>query len=231
MLQRLVVSRLAILTMRPSLSDRWGTCCHGHKIMRRQSSANRPAFSLVEAMIAIAIMAIVGGAIMVGLASSASTTTFALESAIAEGIARQVVDEVVGNRYAAVGSGPYQVTLGPSAWEEAGSGRERFDDTDDFHDFTAQPVEDLWGSELGQGDDAGGLRHSNFQLPSGYFSTWRQQIEVYYVDNTDQSIRLSSGNTSDFRAVEVAIYADNADGTSRELTRTRRVYAYVPTLQ
>ena len=188
-------------------------------------------FSLIEALISIGIMAVVGGAIMLAMGSSADTTNYATDSMIAEGIARQVIDEVMGTRYAAVGAGPYQTSLVASAWERAGNGRERYDDTDDYKNFVAQPVEGVHGYELGRGDDNGGLRPENFRLPVGYFSGWRQEIDVYYVDADDQSVRLAGNNTSDFRAVEVVLFRDNPDGTRRETARVRRVYAYVPTLQ
>lgn len=197
--------------------------------MLRPPAYHRAGFSLVEALVSITIMSIVGGAIMLAMGSAADTTNFAVESTIAAGIARQVVDEVVGTRYAAAGAGPYQTTLIASGWERDGNGRERFDDTDDYHNFAAQPVEGIYGYELGRGDDDGGLRPVNFGLPAGFFSAWRQEIEVYYVDADDHSVRLSGSNTSDFRAVEVVIWRDNPDATRRELARVRRVYAYVPT--
>ena len=176
-------------------------------------------------------MAIAGSAIVLGLSSSIRTTELALESAIATGIANQLVDEVIGQRYAAVGAGPYQTGLGPSSWEADGNGRERFNDTDDYNGVVAEPIENIWGIELGQGDDQGNLRHANFRLPTGYFSSWREEIEVYYVDATNPSIRLSSGNTSDFRAVEVRIYRRQIDATAVEIANVRRVYAYVPAPQ
>ena len=113
--------------------------------------------------------------------------------------------------------------------ERRGIARERFDDTDDFNNYTGQPAEDTWGVELGRGDDAGGLRHPNFQVRQGYFDAWRHEIEVYYVDEGDPSVRLPAGETSSLRAAEVHIYYENPDGSRRELANLRRVYAYVPT--
>ncbi len=191
----------------------------------------RAAFSLMEALMAISLMALAGGAIMLALASSAQTTQVTLETSIARGIAAQLLDEVLGQRYAAVGAGPYTYPLGPGAWELSGEGRERYDDTGDYHTFTAQPVTNILGQELGQGSDGGFSRHPNFRLPSGYFSAWREEIEVYYVDAEDHSLRLDPGATSDYRAVEVRILRDHPDGTPQDLARLRRVYAHVPAPQ
>ena len=82
------------------------------------------------------------------------TTSESLEQTIASGMARQIVDEVLGARYKEAGTSPYQYPLTANSWELQGTGRERFDDTDDFNGFRAQPAEDLWGLELGQGDVA-----------------------------------------------------------------------------
>lgn len=200
-------------------------------VMVRPRTLHKSAFTLIEALIAISIMAIAGGAIMLALTSATQTTRMSTESAIATGIAERLVDEVVGQRYAAQGAGPYQTTLVANSWELAGQGRERYDDTDDYNGFIAQPVEGVGGLELGQGDENGNLRPANFRAPTGYFSSWREEIEVYYVDATNHSVRLPSGSTSDFRCVEVRIVRDNPDGSDTELANLRRVYAYVPAPQ
>ena len=74
---------------------------------------------------------------------------------------------------------------GPSAYELAGTGRERYNDADDYHQFLAIPAEGLYGEALGTGNDQGSLRHANFRVPDGYFENWRQRVEVYFVDPDD----------------------------------------------
>ncbi len=199
--------------------------------MTRPLAGRRSAFSLMEALLAISILAVAGGAIMLALTSSVQTTQVSVETSIAMGIAEQLIDEVMGQRYAAVGAGPYEYPLGASLWELNGEGRARYDDSDDYNGFVAQPVENIQGQELGQGESGGFLRHPNFRLPLGYFAAWREEIEVYYVDATDHSLRLDPGVASDYRAVEVRILRDNPDGTRRDLANLRRVYAYVPAPQ
>ncbi len=165
---------------------------------------------------------------MLGMTAAVQTTGESREAAIATGIAEQLIDEVMGKRYAAVGAGPYQTGLGPNNWEKSGAGRERFDDTDDYNGFAATPIEGIWGQQLGQGDDQGGLRHPAFRLPSEYFANWGQKINVYYVSENDNSVRLTGNNTSDLRAVEVKIFRINNDGSQTVLAKLKRVYAYVP---
>jgi type II secretory pathway pseudopilin PulG len=198
---------------------------------RTATSRRRPrppaGFTLVEALISIAMAAIAGSVLMLGVTASIQTSSEAFERAIADGMARQLIDEIVGQRYAAVGAGGRQTTLSPSSWERAGAGRERYDDIDDYNGLRIQPPEDLYGVALGVDDGEGGERHPNFQAPAGYFDDWRQEIDVYYVDESDLTTRLPGGSTTDFRMVEVRIVKDQPDGTTRELARLNRVVAYV----
>lgn len=156
------------------------------------------------------------------------STDLAMEEMIAQGMARQIMDEVVGNRYKSAGADPYQYPFTANSWEQNGNGRERFDDIDDFNGFSTDDAEDRWGRPLGQGDGAGGLRHASLRVDDGQFDGWRQTIKVYYVDQSDLSSELSDGQTSDFRAVEVVIERQQANGRWHELARLRRVVAYVP---
>jgi prepilin-type N-terminal cleavage/methylation domain-containing protein len=193
-----------------------------------RAGAARRGFTLVEAMVAITITALAGAVLLLAIETTVINTTEAVEQTIAAGMARQLVDEVLGARYVAVGSDPQEYPTGPSAWEQAGEGRERFNDTDDFHNFAAQPPEDVWGVALGDDDGEGDVRHTNFRVPSSRFADWRQRIEVYYVDENDFTVRLPAGVTSNYRAVEAAIFRQERDGALRELARLRRVFAYVP---
>jgi hypothetical protein len=179
-------------------------------------------------MVAITITALAGAVMLLAIETTVINTTEAVDQAIAAGMARQLVDEVLGARYCAVGEDPQQYPLGASAWEQAGDGRERFNDTDDYRGFSAQPPEDVWGLPLGDDDGAGDLRHPSFRAPAGRFEAWRQQIDVYYVDGNNLTQRLPAGVTSNYRAVEAIVYRQERDGALRELSRVRRIFAYVP---
>jgi len=183
----------------------------------------------VEAITALAITSMAGAVVLLAIEGTLSRSDDALDEAIAKGIAKQTIDEVLGMRYVAPGSSPYQYPLVANSWEQNGSGRERFNDIDDFNGYTVDGIEDLYGNAFGEGDGEGGFRHPNFRVDSGYFSNWRHEISVYYIDPTDLTLALPAGQTSDFRAVEVVVSKQLADGTWQELARVRRVHAYVPT--
>jgi len=185
-------------------------------------------FTLVEATVALAITTVAGAALLLGINSSIQTTNEALDQTIAAGMAQQLLDEIVGGRYAAVGVDGYQTSFGPSSWEKCGAGRERYDDIDDYHGLSLQPPEDCYGIELGTEDGEGDQRHPNFQAPPGFFDRWKQEVEVYYVGEADLGTRLAPGQVSDYRAIEVRVLREDPERGWQELARRRRVVAYVP---
>lgn len=195
----------------------------------RCPQSNR-GFTLVEAMVALTIVAIAGSALLLGVDSSLNLAQGSLEQTIAAGMAQQLMDEIVGARYMAAGASPYQVPFCPSASELATGTRELFDDIDDYDGWVTRPPEDMFGIDLGADNGQGGLRHESFRAPSGYFDLWEQQVRVTYVNAANLSQSLSAGQTSDYRAVEVRIVYNDPQRGPRELAKLRRVVAYVPSL-
>lgn len=184
---------------------------------------------MIEAMVGMTILALAGTVLLLGIETSLRTATDAEDETVALGIANQIVDEVLGHRYmTSLSNNPYEYPMGASGWEKAGNGRERYNDSDDFNGFTAQPAEDIWGVEMGRGDGEGGLRHEDFQLPAGRFSRWKQNVKVYYVDETNPSIKLTGSQTSNFRCLEVTISREESGGQWRRLSIAKRIYTYVP---
>jgi len=201
-----------------------------------RKTVHAPAgFTLVEAMVAMTIIAIAGAAVLVGVESGLQTTNDCLEQTVAAGLARQLLDEVVGGRYSeysdAGSDTAHDSVPGPTAWEAAAGTRERFDDIGDFNAFRSQAPVDTWGVPLGQDDTQGRRRHPSFYAPSGLFGTWRQEIDVYYVSEADLATRLPAGQVSDYRAVEVRIVLVDPAGGNRTLVSLRQVVAYVPPLR
>lgn len=176
----------------------------------------------------MSVLAVSGSAMLLGVSSSLQNAQEATERTIATGLAEQMVDEVLGARYASPGVSPYQWPLGPNATELAGAGRSRFDDSDDFHGFAAKAPQEPGGATLGTGDGGTGQRAATFRVPSDYFDGWKQEFEVYYVDEDDPRQRLSGSNTSHLRAVEARVLREVTPGVWRTLVTVRRVFAYVP---
>jgi hypothetical protein len=193
----------------------------------RAKSSRRGGFSIVEAIVALSITALAGAVLLLAVESTVQSTTDSVQRTIADGLAQQLLDEALTKCFVVPGGDPLSNSLGPNAFELAGSGRERYNDADDFHNFTAMPAEAIYGLPVGTGDDTGGLRHASFRVPTGYFDNWRQRVEVYFVDPSDHRLPLTSG-TSYFRAIEVHIEIQDGDGFYRNLATRKRIVAYVP---
>jgi type II secretory pathway pseudopilin PulG len=191
--------------------------------------ASRRAFTLIEAMVSIALAAMAGTALLLGSTSSLQSTDESLKRTIASGLAQQLMDEVAGNPYCEAGQA-YAVPIACTSYESQGTGRERYDDIGDYNGVRTQPPKDLWGVALGKDDGLGGQRYVNFQALSGFLENLRQEIDVTYVSETNPTAALPAGQTSDYRAVEVRIMYVDPRGGSRQLAKLRRVVAYVPTL-
>jgi hypothetical protein len=200
---------------------------------RDPSVSNRAAFTLIEATVAITFTALAGGALVLGTLASLETTHASQEQAIASALAQQLMDEALGRVYLPDSGDPYPTTIGPGGAElVSGNKGARFklNDIGDYNGYRCQPPVDAWGIPLGQGDGAGGSRNPNFQAPANTLANWQQQVDVYYVSESDLTTALRPGQTSDYRAVEVRIMYINPNGPARQLAQLRRIVVYVPPL-
>ncbi|MBN2217960.1 MAG: prepilin-type N-terminal cleavage/methylation domain-containing protein [Pirellulales bacterium] len=200
--------------------------CSGHHVAPRR----RTGFSLTEALVSLTITAVAGAAIVFSVNSNLQLTDHTQRRVIAQGMARQLMDEVLGTRYMALDSTPYQTVFTPSSWELETGTRERFDDIDDYHGTLSEPPVDEYGILLGTGNGEGGQRNPAFWAPIGYLSRWQQQITVSYASSLDLNQSLSGNQTSDFRAVEVRIVYNDSERGPIELAKIRRIVSYVPSV-
>ena len=200
----------------------------------RHRSRTRTGFTLIESLAAISIMALAGSVLLLAAQTSLDATDDAGKQAIAQGICEQVLDEIMSKRYMEAGSAYNQNSLAKEAGETT---RLLFDDSDDFNGYSVQPIQGTYGQTLGTGDNAGGTRHANFRVDSGFFTKWRLRVDSYYVSATDLSLRLdnppvTAGGvltpTSGYKCAEVTVEYQDPDGTYRTLAKGRRVYAYIP---
>jgi type II secretory pathway pseudopilin PulG len=193
---------------------------------RVAGGAWRRGISLVEALVATTLMVMTGGAVLLAVGGSLGASQEALEQTVAAGLAEQLMDEILGKRYHAVGASPLQWPLGPNSNE--GPHRANYDDVDDLRGYARQPPVDMYNRRLGYDNGTGGTRHPAFAVSSEMLRYWRQEVDVYYVSSSDPSIRLAPGATSYHRAVEVRIVARLPGRSPRTLATVRRVITYLP---
>lgn len=187
----------------------------------------RRAFTLIETMTAMSILALVGGTLMANMAATTNTSQDAVDRAVALGMAQQLLDEICGMKYAESLGGEYDTGLGPGSPEKSAGARRQFDDIDDYLGVSTSVPTDRWGIALGADNGRQGTRLAAFRAPATFFTGWRQQVDVFYVSDTNLSTKLTSGSSS-HRKIEVRITAAQADGSVRELAYVSRVVAYVP---
>lgn len=184
---------------------------------------HRAGITLIETLLAATLAAMASAALLVAVESALSTATDSTDRTIADGLAQQLLDEIVQKRYVEPGGNATSSSLGTDGAE---STRASYDDCDDYHGYSATPIEGLHGETLGTGDDAGSLRMESFRLPAAYFARWRRKVSVYYVDATTLQ-KLSSG-TSYYRCIEVTVEQQDGNGAYIPLATKQRVIAYVP---
>ncbi|WP_460166728.1 type IV pilus modification PilV family protein [Thermostilla marina] len=187
--------------------------------------ARARGFTMIEAVVAIAVTVIAATAVFSSLASLQYQSDDTRDRFVAELLAQQLMDEILGKIYAAYGDA-YGTTLTANTWEKGTGTRERYNDIDDFNGWEASPPQDAYGVPLGTENDAGGTRPASLQSVMS-LDGWKRSCRVYYVDETTFE-PLSAGQTSDYRAVEVVVSRTYPDGITRELARKRYIVSHIP---
>ncbi len=162
----------------------------------------RRGFTLIEALVAITLTVAAGSALLYGVYDSIGNTKRALEQTIATGLAQQMMDEIAGLKYCEDYSHVYQW---PLYRECGGTGRTR--------SVAVQRHRRLCGHSRtaadGSVEHSGGRWERQRRVAISKLSDRQlsdqlaREVDVYYVSNTDLTAALASGQTSNFRAVEV----------------------------
>lgn len=186
----------------------------------------RKAFSLPEAILALAVAALAAAAMYLAVDVSTNSSSDSVKRVIAEGIADQVMQEILSKRFCGPGSDPLSTTLGPTLAEVLG-GRKTYDDTDDYNLYLTNPIYDRFNQRLGTGNGAGGLRPGPFALSNSYFNKWRMTVFTYFMSPSDLRVKLSSGS-SYYRTIEVNVYYQLSATQYMPLAQRKQVICYVP---
>lgn len=133
----------------------------------------RRAFSLIEATMAMLLVAVLLVAALSTLSASTTTSRISAERATGLLLAQDLMAEIVGAAYVEPEDTP---AFGPEGAEDDGT-RSAFDDVDDYHNWDASPPE----------------RRDGTAIPDR--ATWRRTVQVQYVNpsNLKQVIATDAG--------------------------------------
>lgn len=131
----------------------------------------RAAFSLIEVLVATAIMGVLLVAAMQTVGNSVRAERYNADRCHGLWLAEQLMAEILTAKYVEPDETP---TFGPEALETGGT-RIAFDDVDDYDDWNASPPEDPDGTEI---PDRTG---------------WQRSVTVDYANVNDLSIVVGSG--------------------------------------
>jgi len=196
--------------------------------MRRSIRPSR-GFSLVEAVIATSIVTLSSSVLLLGVESTFTTVDQSEEEMIADGLARQMLDEVQGKAWVDPDyrSDPYPTALTASAAELAATGRTLFDDSDDYNDYTMSPPIKLSGDVITTFTAGGTAMPTSFMVRSGFASEWKISTRVTYVSEADTSVETET--PTNYRAIICDVAHQDADGSWRTVCQRKRIMCYVPT--
>ncbi|MEW4451315.1 type II secretion system protein [Bremerella sp. JC817] len=194
------------------------------------SMVRRHGFSLVEAVVAMSIVAIASSVLLLGVEATISSVEEQEEITIADGMARQMLDEIQGQSWVdpALRSQPYQTSLSASADERVGPGRSRFDDTDDYNEYSASPPVRIDGKTLSTCDTSGDTLPAGFQPRSNFLANWRCTVEVAYLSENNHSVQVADNHPTNYRVLICRVFRRNLDGNWRQIVQRERVISYIP---
>jgi MSHA pilin protein MshD len=187
----------------------------------RRVRSHRGGISLVETVIAVTLTTFAASALLTAVTSSVKVSTDSLHTAIACGLADQLMDEIASAKFPpATGSGT------PS-----GAGRTGFDDLDDYNGYSVTPPQTRNGFVIGtEGANSSGstmYRPQSFQPDPRMLSRYRQQVTVEKIAEITGGAWVVVPSSTTLRRVTVTISYTDAQGNTTPLAVQVRVFSNV----
>ena len=185
------------------------------------NARRRSGFSMVEALTAIAVTATAGGAVLVSLAGNVNSSTQLVQTALARGLAEQLMDEVAASRFPA-----------SSNTTPAGPGRTNFNDMDDYHNWSARPPQDRTARQIGlegyTSIGAAATRLPEMQPNTQLLAGMTQLVTVERVQPDAGTGWTVISTHTNYRRVTVRINYTNPQSQTVTLASITRIFSYVP---
>ncbi|MEX0702656.1 MAG: prepilin-type N-terminal cleavage/methylation domain-containing protein [Planctomycetales bacterium] len=186
-----------------------------------QTTPRRDGFSLVEALVAVAVTSIAGAALLSSISAAVLSSTSAAHRAVARGLADQLMDEIAAARF------PAATNPAPS-----GSTRENFDDIDDYAGLSERPPRTRDGQVLGsEGGELGGYpidRVALLQPDAAFVARFAREVTVERVQPAGSGSWQVVTQYTDYRRVTVRVSHIDARGNRGRMAEVTRMFTNVP---
>jgi prepilin-type N-terminal cleavage/methylation domain-containing protein len=156
------------------------------------------AFTLVESVVAIAIVGIMISAALAAIGASAGAQKVGIKKRQAVQLGNDLLAEIEQYPYEDPDANP---TFGVDAGETSGS-RPTYDDVDDYNGYSESPPEDSSGSAYSA------------------YSGWTRQVSVQYVNGTDLGV-----SATDLGLKKITVTVTDPNGAQTSLYTLRSSYS------
>ena len=180
----------------------------------------RRGITLIETVMALTLMTFAAGALLTALSSSVQVSNNSLQTAIANGLADQLMDEIASVSFPS----------GSGSGSTSGVGRTGYNDLDSYNGYSVSPPQARSGTVIGlEGTTTSGspmVRPVSFQPNPKLWSHYRQQVLVEKITDSGTTWVTTSQSTT-LRRVTVTISYTDAQGKTTSLATQVRVFSNV----
>lgn len=195
---------------------------------RRKSRTTTPrirvrrGFSMVEALLAVTITTIAGGALLTSIGSAVQTSSESTHTTIAQGLAEQLMDEIAATRF------PEDEPIGSTV----ALTREDFEDIDDYSGWKQSPPTSRDGFVVGtegfEWREFKIRRVTMMRLNPKYIAPFSRQVDIERVEPDSGSGWNVVSQHTNHRQVTVRVNYAYPNGTIATLAEVTRIFSYVP---
>ena len=180
---------------------------------------HRRGFSMVESLMAVAITAIAGAALLTSISAAVRSSTDSTHAVVARGLAVRLMDEIAASEF------PPDTNTTPSRWT-----RSEFNDIDDYNNWSSRPPITKTGQWLGaEGETTFGFSFRSPQLRPDWQFLYRftREVQVERVAPAGTNGWTVISGSTNFRRVFVRVkYTDGLNNTVT-LAENSRIFSHV----
>jgi type II secretory pathway pseudopilin PulG len=182
---------------------------------KQRVAKSRTGITLLETVIAVSLMTFAAGSLLTAVSSSVQVSTNSLHTAIATGLADQLMDEIAS------------VSFPTSGGTTTKAGRTGFTTFDAYNGYTACPPQARSGLAIGTEATSTTTRPLQFQPDPRLLSHFTQQVLVEMIADNGGSLFTTVSQSTTWRRVTVTVSYTAATGVTTPLAVEVRVFSNV----